>query len=126
MNRHETRKKLVFAVYQYLLLNSDLNSAVVDAFDIEDITLIDEYVLKLVKEINTNRSNYIEKISQHLKRWSFERLNYLDQAILLVGVAELSLGEVQKAIVIDEAINLAKEYCDDDAYKYINGVLDQL
>ena len=126
MNRHETRKKLVFAVYQYLLLNSDLNSTIVDAFDIEDITLIDEYVLKLVKEINTNRSNYIEKICQHLKRWSFERLNYLDQAILLVGAAELDLGEVQKAIIIDEAINLAKEYCDDDAYKYINGVLDQL
>ena len=126
MNRHETRKKLVFAVYQYLLLNSDLNSTVVDAFDVEDITLIDEYVLKLVGAIKANRSSYVEKISKHLKRWTFERLNYLDQAILLVGAAELDVKKVDKAIVINEAINLAKEYCDDDAFKYINGVLDQL
>lgn len=126
MNRHETRKKLVFAVYQYLLLNSDLNSTVVDAFDVEDITLIDEYVLKLVGAIKANRSSYIEEISKHLKRWTFERLNYLDQAILLVGAAELDIKTVDKAIVINEAINLAKEYCDDDAFKYINGVLDQL
>ena len=98
----------------------------INQLPVEDITLIDEYVLKLVGAIKANRSSYVEKISKHLKRWTFERLNYLDQAILLVGAAELDVKKVDKAIVINEAINLAKEYCDDDAFKYINGVLDQL
>ena len=36
------------------------------------------------------------------------------------------IDNVPKAIVIDEAVSLAKKYCDEDAYKLINGVLDQL
>lgn len=126
MKRHEIRKKLVFAVYQHMLLKIDLNSTLVDVFDVEDITSIDEYALELAKSININQQNFIEEISKHLKRWTFDRLNYLDQAILLVGAAELKAAKVQKAIIIDEAISIAKEYCDDDAYKYINGVLDRL
>ena len=126
MKRHEIRKKLVFAVYQHMLLKIDLNSTLVDVFDVEDITSIDEYALEIAKSISINQQNFIEEISKYLKRWTFDRLNYLDQAILLVGAAELKAAKVQKAIVIDEAISIAKEYCDDDAYKYINGVLDRL
>ena len=43
-----------------------------------------------------------------------------------MACCEIDLEVVPKAIVIDEAVSLAKKYCDEDAYKLINGVLDQL
>ena len=52
--------------------------------------------------------------------------SYIDQAILLVGTSEYNLNKDNKKIIIDEAVRIAKEYSDDDSYKYINGVLDNL
>ena len=49
-----------------------------------------------------------------------------DRAILLMACCEIDLETAQKPIVIDEAVTLAKKYCDDDTYKLINGVLDKL
>ena len=126
MNRHEIRERLVFSVYQHLLLKKDMNSTVVDSFNVESALELDEYVLNVAKTVEDNEKTFIEQIGTHLKRWNFNRLNYIDQAILLVSAAELKLAVNDKAIIIDEAINLAKKYSDDDAYKYINGVLDQL
>ncbi len=60
------------------------------------------------------------------KDWDFNRLSVLEQAILLMGCQEILVNETPKSVVIDEAVRLAKKYCDDDSYKLINGVLDQL
>ena len=60
------------------------------------------------------------------KDWSFDRLSVLEQAILLVSLQEILQNDIPKPVVINEAIKLAKKYCDDDSYKLINGVLDQL
>ena len=46
--------------------------------------------------------------------------------ILLMAACELDLETAPKAIVIDEAVTLAKKYCDDETYRLINGVLDRL
>ena len=57
------------------------------------------------------------------KGWSFDRLNKMEQAILLVATCELLESELDKSIVINEAVINAKQYCDEDSYKFINGVL---
>ena len=68
----------------------------------------------------------IKKVDDRLIDWDYERLGYIEQAILLLGIVEITLLGYDKPIVIDEAIILAKEYCDEDTYKLINGILDQL
>ena len=65
-------------------------------------------------------------INKNLKDWSFDRLGYIEQAILLLATHEITAGEVQKPVVINEAVEFAKKYCDEDSYKFINGVLDRL
>jgi N utilization substance protein B len=50
----------------------------------------------------------------------------LEQTILLIAFQEILVNETPKAIVINEAVTLAKKYCDEDAYKLLNGVIDQL
>ena len=123
MNRHEYRVKLVFALYQSLLLNKEISRSVEDNFDDEEKN---EYVTVLENDLIINKDNYIEEISLHLKKWTFERLSYLEQAILLVATSEIKKEIASKNIIIDEAIRIAKMYCDDKSYQYINGVLDNL
>ena len=50
----------------------------------------------------------------------------LEQAILLLACSELDHQTASAAIIIDEAVRLAKDYCDDEAYRLINGVLDRI
>ena len=121
MNRHETRIKVVTAVYQHLLLNKDMVETFIDNFE-----NIDEYVGSIESDLIAHEDAYIETISNNLNKWTFDRLSYIDQAILLVGTSEYNLNKDNKKIIIDEAVRIAKEYSDDDSYKYINGVLDNL
>ena len=123
MNRHEYRVKLVFALYQSLLLNKEISRSVEDNFDDEEKN---EYVTVLENDLIINKDNYIEEISLHLKKWTFERLSYLEQAILFVATSEIKKEIASKNIIIDEAIRIAKMYCDEKSYQYINGVLDNL
>lgn len=123
MNRHEYRVKLVFALYQSLLLNKEISRSVEDNFDDEEKN---EYVTVLENDLIINKDNYIEEISLYLKKWTFERLSYLEQAILLVATSEIKKEIASKNIIIDEAIRIAKMYCDEKSYQYINGVLDNL
>ena len=50
----------------------------------------------------------------------------MEAAILLVSTSELLDSDLDKSIVINEAVINAKEYCDEDSYKFINGVLNDI
>ena len=123
LNRHEYREKIVFALYQHLLLHKDLYTCFEDNFEEGEM---DDFVLSIRDDIYENKDAYIKEISSHLKKWSFDRLNLVEQAILLETVSEIKQSLNDKAVVIDEAVIMAKEYCDEEAYKYINGVLDNI
>lgn len=122
MNRHEYRVQIVIVLYQHLLLKKDLESCFIDNFTDFD----NEFVKSIKEDLLNNIDTYIEKISQNLKNWRFDRLSFVDQAILVEATCEYFLGVNNKNIIIDEAIRIAKEYSDEDSYKYINGVLDNL
>lgn len=121
-NRHESRQKLIFVLYQHLLLHKDIDVCFVDNFTDED----DEFSFNIIEDIKINKDNYIDEISKYLNKWSFDRLNLIEQAILLESVSEYKLALNDKAVIINEAVIFAKEYCDDESYKYINGVLDNI
>ena len=120
-NRHENRQKLIFVLYQHLLLHKEINLCFADNFEDDD-----EFSRNIIQDIETNKDNYIDEISKHLVKWSFDRLNLIEQAILLEAISEFKLGLNDKAVIINEAIIFAKQYCDDESYKYINGVLDKI
>lgn len=58
--------------------------------------------------------------------WSKERLNKVTLAILRTSVYEIIYQNVSPAIVVDEAVNISREYGPDDAYKFINAILDKI
>jgi len=66
-------------------------------------------------------------IKQHLTNWDFDRLNRVDVAILRMSVYSLLYqSDVHPSIVIDEAIDISKEFGSDESFRFINAVLDNI
>ena len=66
-------------------------------------------------------------IKEHLINWDFDRLKKVDAALLRMSVYSLLYQkEIPPSIVIDEAIDIAKEFGTEDSFKFINGVLDNI
>ena len=122
LNRHEYRERLMFVLYQHLLLNKDLNVCFDNTFEDDD----NDFINTVINDLNINEKSYIDEISTYLKNWTFDRLSFVEQAILLLAVSEIKQNLNDKSVVIDEAIILCKEYCDETSYRYINGVLDNI
>ena len=124
MNRHQLREKLMISIYQSQLLKKSLYETVEDNF--ETVSDIEDYGKNLIKSVANEKERFIEYINAVLEDWTFDRLGYLEQSILLLACAEFDCKEISAQVIMDEAINLTKSYCDDNTYKLINGVLDRL
>ncbi|MBM6840513.1 transcription antitermination factor NusB [[Clostridium] spiroforme] len=122
------REKAVIAVYQYLLtectteeIETYLNAYYAPRMDEEEVALCKELILKVLD----NQDEFKETITQRLKKgWTLDRLSLMNQSILLVSLQNMT--DTPKEIVINEAIELSKKYCDKDDYKFINGVLSTI
>jgi N utilization substance protein B len=79
---------------------------------------------KAYEWIQSNRESIQEGYEPYLKNWSFGRLTKVDSSLLLVAAYELSeRNDAPYAVVINEAIELAKRYGKEGSPKFINGVL---
>jgi len=126
MNRHKLRIQLVTYLYQHLLLDKSLAAIIVDE-EIEPNTEEQVYLLNNLYNILENESEYIQFIREHLNpEWKVERLLAIDKAILLCAISEFAIDEAAKAIIINEAVEIAKEYSNEDSFAFINGILDCL
>jgi transcription antitermination protein NusB len=66
-------------------------------------------------------------IKAHLTNWDFDRLNKVDLAILRMSVYSLLYQkDLHPTIVIDEAIDISKEFGSDESYRFVNAVLDSI
>lgn len=123
-SRHELREIGMRSLYQSFLLNKDIKQCVYDNCGTNEI---DSFLYTITIDAMKYKDIYIEKINHSLTQdWEFKRLGYVEQAILILACCELDLDVSPRAIVIDEAVTLAKKYCDEETYKLINGVLDHL
>ena len=125
MNRHSLRENAMVCLYQNLLIGKPIEDCVLEVFE-APVSERDDFGRILIKKTLENKDRYIQYINETLTDWSFERLGYLEQAILLMACSELDNQTASAAIIIDEAVRLAKGYCDEEAYKLINGVLDRI
>lgn len=73
-----------------------------------------------------NRDELDQQINPHLKNWKLERLGCCTKLILYMSLWELNQPNAVPSIVINEAVELAKMFAEKDAYKFINGILDEI
>lgn len=121
------REKAVFATYQWLLTNAseeDLLLYINMNKVLSDSPTTKQYALNIVFDVMEHYAIYRLELSNKLKQgWTFERLSFLERAILLVACSEIKTKVTPKPVACNEATELAKKYCDETSYRFINGVL---
>ena len=118
--RRSSRRQAVFILYQGDLLKLDAESALERAADEQ----ASEFAREIVRGVQSEQERLDDVLGHHLSGWSVDRLGVLERAILRVAVYEmLEERDVPLAVVIDEAVNLAKRFCSSEAGAFINGVL---
>ncbi len=80
----------------------------------------------LIRQALQARDEIDESISAASENWTLSRMSAIDRNILRVGAVEIRLASAPAAVIIDEAIDLAKTFGEADSYKFINGILDRL
>ncbi len=125
--RHQARAAVVGLLYAYDLGNIEIGNFFEEILEEKKIRNKQrEFSAKLFKGTVNNLEIIDENIKKHLKEWDFSELGKIEKAILRLGAYEIIVDKNDKAIVINEAIELAKELADDKSPQFINGVLDAL
>ncbi|HEY9672994.1 MAG TPA: transcription antitermination factor NusB [Waterburya sp.] len=81
------------------------------------------YALEILKTINRRQTEIDEALTQALQDWQLNRLPRIDRDILRIAVAEVSFLGIPDRVAINEAVELAKRYSDEEGHRFINGVL---
>lgn len=126
ITRSELRKKIMTILYQINVYNANKIEYRVDDVINEVLEIDNDFVKDAVYGVLTNINKIDEKANQFLNKWTIDRLGNTDQAILRLGIYELLYTDTPEIVAINEAIDLAKLYSDDDVRKMINGVLDKV
>ena len=93
----------------------------------ELIALKDNYLKEVFDSFLLNRDNIDDIIQISSTSWDMKRIAKVDLSILRVAITEiLYLSDIPDKVYINEAIDLAKKYGDENSYKFVNGLLGKI
>ena len=126
MTRSELREKIMVILYQI-----DIYKEQKVAYDVEDVinenlTIANEFVKDIVFGVVTYQDKIDDLANKYMKDWSIDRIDKSGAAILRMAIYELEYTDTPEVVVINEAVELAKKYCDDAVRKIINAILDRI
>jgi N utilization substance protein B len=128
--RRQSRVLALNMLYLVDVCNIPVDKAIKVVFDIKNKSYPDtikKFSSFLIIATVQNLSFIDEEIKKHLKNWTMERLCAIDRNILRLATCEfLCCPQTPPAVIINEAIEIAKEYSTSDSGKFVNGVLDKV
>lgn len=126
LTRSELREKIMTILYQINVYTINKIEYNVDDI-IKEVNPIDnEFVKDVVYGVVTKKEELDELANKYLNKWTIDRLGNTDQAIIRMAIYELLYTETPGIVVINEAVELAKSFSDDDVKNMINGILDKI
>lgn len=125
-SRSELREKIMTILYQINVYNNNKMHYEVDDVIKENMEIDNEFIKEVVYGIITYQKEIDDMANKYLNGWTITRLGNTDQAILRIAIYELMYTNTPNVVCINEAIELAKKYSDDDVRKMINAVLDSI
>jgi transcription antitermination protein NusB len=114
MRRSDQRRDAVFASYQRDVTDRPLEELIAEARPL---------TRELAEGVDAHREELDEQIASHAKGWSVDRIAPLELNVMRVALYEIELTDTPHEVAIDEAVEIAKEYCGADAPGFVNGVL---
>ncbi|MBO1308288.1 transcription antitermination factor NusB [Enterococcus sp. 669A] len=137
LSRHEIREKALQALFP-LDFNQELTKkdAINHALSLDQAEWVSEeedafvpiYLDELVGGVLDQKAELDQIIQKHLRsNWSIQRIAKMDLIILRIGIYEMLYNEkVPNRVVLNEAIELAKTFSDDQSRKFVNGILSNV
>lgn len=83
-----------------------------------------DFTQELVEGVRGHRETIDERLSKHLTDWRMDRIHPVERVLLRIGTYEILYTDTSKAVVINEAVELAKKYGDEKTPSFVNGILD--
>ena len=127
MQRRKARETALQALFQVDVGKIPADAAVMYAIafnDLSEDTAV--FSRSIVEGVTTYQEQIDEAISQWAVDWSLERLANVDRNILRIAFYELLFcPEIPEGVAISEAVEIAKDFGDDDSSRFVNGILGQ-
>jgi len=123
---HKGREAVLKLLYEFEITRAPMDLILKNStfFKIKGKKL-NEYVQNLFSGILENKESLDSLIQKYLQNWQIERLAIVEKNILRIAAYELiNSTEIPAAVIIDDAIELAKTYGSETSAKFINGILD--
>jgi N utilization substance protein B len=125
--RHQARTAVIGLLYAYDLGNENIakfSDEILEEGKIRNKQK--EFSEALFKGTIDNLEMIDKEIKVHLKEWDYEGIGKVEKAIMRLGAYEILVAKTDKAIIINECVELAKTLADEKSPQFINGVLDAL
>ncbi|MDD5373850.1 MAG: transcription antitermination factor NusB [Sulfurimonas sp.] len=125
--RQQARMAVVSLLYAFDLGNGNIAQHTDEILEEKKIrNKQKDFALTLYEGVMQNIKVVDEAIIKHLKEWDFERLGAIERATLRLATYEILFGELDSAVVINEAVEITKAFGTEQSPKFINGVLDAI
>jgi len=125
--RHHARMAVVSLLYAYDLGNKSIAEYTDEILEDKKIrNKQKDFALGLYEGVMEHIEAIDKAIIEHLKDWDFERLGAIERATLRLAAYEILYGELDSAVVINEAVEITKAFGTEQSPKFINGVLDAI
>lgn len=125
LTRSEARQIAMTILYQIEIMKQNKIDYEVDDVIKENVSIENEFIKDLVYGVTTTEEELITLANKYLKDWHFNRLDKVGGTILKLALYELKYMDTPSIVVINEAVELAKKYTDEELAKMINAVLDR-
>ena len=114
MRRSDQRRDAVFANYQRDVTGHPLEELLDQARPL---------TRELAEGVDTHREELDDIIAAHARGWTVDRIAPLDMNVMRTALYEMEFTETPPEVAINEAVEIAKEYCGTEAPKFVNGIL---
>lgn len=118
-SRHLARERALQLAYEAQMKSRDVDD-VLAGLEVDP----DPYTVTLLRAARDHRARADELIARHARGWDLDRLAVIDRLVMTLAIGELLSADAPPvAVVLDEAVSLAKEFSTDDSGAFVNGVL---
>ena len=126
VSRSELREKIMTILYQIDMYKKSNYNYDLDKVIKENMEISNEFVNTIVNGVLDNYDELNKIANEYLTDWTIDRLDNLGATILRMSLYEIKYTDTPNIVVINEAIELAKKYSDENVRKMINAVLDKI
>ncbi|MBZ5617917.1 MAG: transcription antitermination factor NusB [Acidobacteriia bacterium] len=128
-SRHKSRQRALQILFLWDARRQPVDEAINAYYDTlysEERPEREPFVADLVRGTVEHIAWVDEQISRHAEHWRMERMPAVDRNILRLAVYEMTYGGTPPAVAIDEALELARKYSNEESVQFVNGVLDAI